>query len=1284
MQKAASALSVMGTSYQDAFALFTGAQEVLQDADRVGNGLKTVAMRVRGYSEDAETGAYELDDSLKTISGDLIDLTKIEGTLPEGISIYTDDTKYLDDANKKYKSLVDYFRELSQYWDQYSETTQTQLLQTLFGKTQASVGAALITNFSQVDAALEGMENSAGSAEAEMSKVEETITFKINALKETWTGFLQELVNRDALKGAIDGLTTLSEGITSLGTVGTVTLAGGLLAGLKILSKQTDDTGQKIFSLGKMIRSSLGTDVLRTKYLDDYAKTLSEMSQQAVQESISTVKMSTAEKEAIVTKAGLSVASKNQLTDQEAQIAEHLKNVLAIRGEIESEESLTVSKLEELVANKALTKEQAELIKKRYLSVETSKQSGSVLGKVTAAMAEQTTVTGKLTAGWKTLIATVGLGKVIFAGIVTAVVAVGAAVIAYKKKQEQAIEDLNESVESAFNTYTDATNTARTTANTISGLEDEYATLSKGVNDLGQNVSLSSDEFERYNEISNQIADLIPELVDHWTDEGNAVLKCKDSIEELTAAYKNLSIEAASTLINGTDGEGGADAIMEDFQNTMNGVNTVWVKKAGLKDKQTEIEDAKNAIEELKTLSAELKQDSNLFDENGNYLQNINLLAKTSDKYADYQAKILGAIADIQNYGADFDVEVPFFNIAHRSLETYITDLNAVEKSVVASGQEISSQMDEARDQVKQLAQAYLTLDTNNLSDDQKNAVKIYISNLNDDVIDGLDGKTAVNALVTQITTAMASDYTVSNAIIGLLSIDKDSTIGTAQELASVYIAALQQALKDGKIDQNTFDGLMGSLDQWWEDEQTLNYNAAKNAFSGKLGQGLRAELSKVNTYTKDFSTEQSQTWREYLNTCGQTFMSAEEMIKAYEDSLVEAAESSGFDMTSFSETMEQLDTIKQAYDNVYESIKAGKVGKEIASDINDVEALRDTFNELGNVDFGNYADFDEIEQVLTSGTATAQEVQDAWNQLATTLVNSQLAAGDYSDEIQALISTQLQEKGATKESADAFVESLTTIAKAKDVCTQAGKDITNMTDAEIMAFAAEANQSAFTKEQLLLLEIAKYACNQAAINTVSDIEQLENLMTMAGATTLQLQALAAAKAAAASGDALTSKAANAKSDAEQQRYYQLAQKQYDRATSQANKTASDFLDEYKSSMIDIGTAPKGNSSSGGGGSSDKDDDTDKWLEAYEKAYDRLGELRDRDKIDEYEYLQYCRALYEKYFDSMNTSNTEWNAYVKLKKQYESLVKQKRNLQSKMKTLLKHLFLQKLRKNRKI
>ena len=140
MQQCSAALAVMGTSYEDAFALFTGAQEIIQDADKVGNGLKSVAMRIRGYSEDAESGGYVVDESLKNISGDLIELTKVadDPVLKNGISVYTEDTKYLDEADKKYKSLVEYLGEIADNWDKFSETQQTQLLQKLFAKTQSN------------------------------------------------------------------------------------------------------------------------------------------------------------------------------------------------------------------------------------------------------------------------------------------------------------------------------------------------------------------------------------------------------------------------------------------------------------------------------------------------------------------------------------------------------------------------------------------------------------------------------------------------------------------------------------------------------------------------------------------------------------------------------------------------------------------------------------------------------------------------------------------------------------------------------------------------------------------------------------------------------------------------------------------------------------------------------------------------------------------------------------------------------------------------------------------
>ena len=212
MERSAAALSAMGTSYKDAFALFTGGQEILQNSERMGTALRSLSMRVRGYSEDSEEGMEELDESLSNISGKLIDLTKTSQNI-EGISIYTDDTKNLDEANKKYKSMVQYLGEISDAWSTFSETQQTDLLQTMFGKTGAQAGAAIITNFDAVLGALETMEASAGSADREMSIIEQSLDYKINSLKQTWVGTVQEMVDRGDLGNIIDGLTKLSEGI---------------------------------------------------------------------------------------------------------------------------------------------------------------------------------------------------------------------------------------------------------------------------------------------------------------------------------------------------------------------------------------------------------------------------------------------------------------------------------------------------------------------------------------------------------------------------------------------------------------------------------------------------------------------------------------------------------------------------------------------------------------------------------------------------------------------------------------------------------------------------------------------------------------------------------------------------------------------------------------------------------------------------------------------------------------------------------------------------------------
>lgn len=202
--------------------------------------LKTLSLRIRGYSEDTE----ELDSELANITGEVIDLTKTASN-HQGISLFT------DASQEHYKSMVDYLGEISDIWDEIDEKSRTELLEKLFGKRGASVGSAIIGNFDAVRDALKEMEGAAGAADAEMSIIQESIDYKLNALKETWVGTIQNIVDRGDLGTAIDGLTKLSEAIgwviDKLGVLGTTAIVGGGILGANNLGKTYEYTVFKYY-----------------------------------------------------------------------------------------------------------------------------------------------------------------------------------------------------------------------------------------------------------------------------------------------------------------------------------------------------------------------------------------------------------------------------------------------------------------------------------------------------------------------------------------------------------------------------------------------------------------------------------------------------------------------------------------------------------------------------------------------------------------------------------------------------------------------------------------------------------------------------------------------------------------------------------------------------------------------------------------------------------------------------------------------------------------------------
>ena len=85
------------------------------------------------------------------------------------------------------------------------------------------------------------MANSAGNANAELEVVVDSLDFKLNRLKETTTGVAQNLFQREDMKTAVDGLTSVMNVVdkltSGLGLFGTIGAGAGLFAGFQNIGK---------------------------------------------------------------------------------------------------------------------------------------------------------------------------------------------------------------------------------------------------------------------------------------------------------------------------------------------------------------------------------------------------------------------------------------------------------------------------------------------------------------------------------------------------------------------------------------------------------------------------------------------------------------------------------------------------------------------------------------------------------------------------------------------------------------------------------------------------------------------------------------------------------------------------------------------------------------------------------------------------------------------------------------------------------------------------------------
>lgn len=290
--------------------------------------------------------------------------------------------------------------------------------------------------------------------------------------------------------------------------------------------------------------------------------------------------------------------------------------------------------------------------------------------------------------------------------ISAAIQGIATAVDYVSHKQERAIESGNEVIQN----YKNIQEQAAQSSSWIETNGERYETLSKGVSGLGNNLSLTNDEYKEYQQLSSQIAQQFPELVTGYDSLGKPVIGAAKSVSELQTALKNQktkqfteNIKNASDVVSKFDAEvekdkkwfweeSGSEKQLQALQKFTNAYN----KSFGTQDNPKNIEDVTsldlsqflddyNFRDALSTAGVDMSSFSNMVYELNSSFGKLdrgsdaaNTLTAVTNAMSNLQSQTESSVSEFKSYiPSFFESQMPFQNLLDKApeIEGEITSL---------------------------------------------------------------------------------------------------------------------------------------------------------------------------------------------------------------------------------------------------------------------------------------------------------------------------------------------------------------------------------------------------------------------------------------------------------------------------------------------------------------------------------------------------------------------------------------------------------------------------------
>lgn len=657
------------------------------------------------------------------------------------------------------------------------------------------------------------------------------------------------------------------------------------------------------------------------------------------------------------------------------------------------------------------------------------------------------------------------------------------------------IDNLKEAAEEAKSAIDTIKSDFDSLTSTTNDVKERFAELAQGVENLGKvnqsRGALSTDDYDKFLDLSNQLAELFPQLTKGYDDNGNAILDLSGNVDTIVGSLDNL-VSVQQKLAN--------QEILEKMPDVWTGYTV------DLDEYEDELNDAEKKVKSYQAALNKLllDDDGKITVTNSSVHQSILEAAK---KIGLDNEKVIGnslsALYSVHNsyYGGSGkfkSAEWDFSSLTESQFDQLKNELGTLGAEYEDAVQLAKGKIEAANSEMSSYINTWLSTDAgarwnfSKMSSDMQNVVKDvllnsdWISSIPDNV-DADNWDDVSNWLQQEFLYAInkIDNEEIQTALVN--AFNGEFTVEALQEV-------INQLLKAKGFDQN--NPLIIYLQTKLDDK-----NALINSVKAKLKDGEDKGVSELSEEDLEIASEKIGVDDGILLSWDELIAKIEEYKASFED-----ADDSPT-LLSVSSTIDQLntqlkpafDTLKSAYQDIFTDDGFDLNSIDILSTCDSIKSELDELDEIEGITI-DYSSYEDFVKVLINSESTEQDVESAFNALATTIA----AVGITGAEDLNILQSVLNNLGVENSELVAF-QALTQNTEALK---EAGLDLQNAEYDKIKAFAEETVTAENVSQALLDLYLAKLALSDEPITSTDDIQQLINIAEAAGVAEETIQRL--------------------------------------------------------------------------------------------------------------------------------------------------------------------------------